>query len=447
MASDPDKKKPLDRLLGVLGGGKKPGPAKDAGKNDDEPVRIKIGPDEAVRKSRNRWMLVAGAVAGLIFVVSVMLSGGLKQHVPPPEQKKPEGIDLTPGSVLQQNFETRTQTDLNQLKQDSESAKRRMDETDQAIKDIKSTLDKIQESIKDLRATPPPPPATLPSQTYVPPPPVPLEHGALPKGTGPAPPETPPASEEPIVVTPPSSSAEGKSGGTVGVNASHKENPMAGYVPSGSFAPVVLLTGVEAGTAETSQSDPQPVLMRVERDAIAPGLARYEVASCFLLGSAHASLSTERAYIRLARLSCVDKHAKLVIDNELKGYVVDSDGMFGLRGKLVQRQGALLAKTLLAGFASGLASALGQAQGTTYVGTFGAGQTISGDAALRGAAFGGASRATDQLAQFYLKQAESIFPVVEVEPKRKAGIVLTEGTSLRWTDYGSLYVTEVKPEK
>jgi Bacterial conjugation TrbI-like protein. len=255
------------------------------------------------------------------------------------------------------------------------------------------------------------------------------------------------ASNEPIVVTAPAAASSVAPGTTVGANTSWRQNPKAGYIPSGSFVPVVLLTGVEAGTATTSESNPQPVLMRLERRAILPGAARYAVASCFALGSAYGSMSTERAYVRLARISCVDKQHKLVLDSPIKGYLADSDGMFGLRGKLVERRGALLAKTLLSGFISGLGSALGSAQGVATTGAFGAQSAFSGTGALKAAGFQGGSTAANQLAQFYLKQAQAIFPVVEVPPRRKGTLVITEGADLKWTQYGTLYLRQTTPEK
>ncbi|HEX7380916.1 MAG TPA: TrbI/VirB10 family protein [Nevskiaceae bacterium] len=436
---------------------------------------LRISPEAQKKASRNRWMLVAGGAIGLVIVGSLLFG---KNNAPPPKhQKVQQGIDLTPAGTLRQNFETSAQAQLLHLKHSTSEQQRQLDTNSKQLlalmksqKDVSDGLAQLKVLVTKLAnrpvstpSLPAPPPAAPPAKPpgatttmappAIPPPPPPLRGEGKNGASLPPPAGTPlpqgPARTEPIVITP-----ESTEGGTpapekskVGANTKWQKNEKAGYIPAGSFAPVVLLTGVEAGTATSSQSDPQPVLMRIERRAILPGNARYRVASCFALGSAYGSMSTERAYVRLARISCLDKNRKLVLDAPIKGYLADSDGMFGLRGTLVERRGALLAKTLLAGFASGLGDALGQSQGTSFSGSFGSGSTISGSGALRQAAFGGGSKAADQLAQFYLKQAQAIFPVIEVPPRRKATLVITDGSSLKWDTYGSLYTRQVVPEK
>lgn len=469
-----DDKRPsaIAAALAKLAGGKggKSGKSDGDTSSSDKPekIRVRISPEHQKKASRQRWLLVAGAGVGLIVLVSVALSGGGKAHAPQAQKKAAEGIDMTPAGTLRQDFETSTQAALLLLNREAKASQKQQAQTDKTLQSIQRSQTDMKNALGALKGrigagSSPATQPTLPppEQAGVPNPPAGTNQHALPQAPPPVP--APPGSRRtkgpstatpsasaggPIVITPENTgSAPSKSGKKVGAHTRFKKNPMAGYIPAGSFAPAVLLTGIEAGTAQSSQSDPQPVLMRIERRAILPGFAHYRVQSCFALGAAHGSTSTERAYIRLARISCINKNKHLVIDSPLKGYVVDSDGMFGLRGKLVQRQGALLAKSLIAGFASGLSNALGRAQGTSFNSSFGAGTTFSGNSALKGAAFGGGSKAADQLAQFYLKQAQAIFPVVVVKPRRKVTLVLTDGTSLKWSDYGSLYVKTTTPQK
>lgn len=462
-----DEKKPsaIAAALAKLGKGKpgSGGTPKGGETPRTEKIRVRISPEHQKKASRNRWLLVSGVGFALVVLVSVVLSGGGKSKPEQAPKQVRDGIDLTPAGTLRQDFETSAQADLLRLKREAETTKKQQAQTDKTLMDIQHSQIDLKHAIDSLKgqvvSAPTHPTLPPPAQAGIPKPPGTTNAQALPQTPPPLPPPpgTPgeaslpavpsvPPEPEPIVITPESSTPTA-AGSKVGAHTKFAKNPMAGYLPSGSFMPAVMLTGIEAGTAESSQGDPQPVLLRIERGAILPGYARYQVTACFALGSAHGSMSTERAYIRLARISCIDKNKHLVIDAPLKGYAVDSDGMFGLRGKLVERQGALLAKSLLAGFASGLSNALGQAQGTAYTGTFGAGSTISGSSALKGAAFGGGSKAADQLAQFYLKQAQAIFPVVIVKPRRKVTLVLTDGASLKWNDYGSLYIKTTTPEK
>lgn len=434
-------------------------------------IRVKSSRAEKAREVRRKWRMVAAALIVGGLVLGYFASGG-RTHLKVAVNHPP--VSLTPPGVSKQSFESRTQTRLHELGQRITSLRAQQDNLSHEIdalrkgqqkyevtnsknfNQINQDLLKLQARLSSIAANglprhlppPQPGPSTLPPPPPPPPgsPTAPSRHkqqaGPQPQAGVQPQPATGPG-QSPVVLTPPASS-EGKK---VGVHVHYVQNPYAGYIPGGSFAPAVLLTGIEAGTATSAQSNPQPVLMRIQRDAVLPDDARYEVSRCFAIGSAYGSLSSQRAYIRLATLSCVAKGRGMLLEAPLKGYAVDSDGMFGLRGKLVERRGALLAKTLLAGFASGLGNALAAAQGTAYSGLGGYGTTISGTSVLKAGAFSGASTAANQLAQFYLKEAESIFPVIEVPPKRKITLVVTSGTSLKWHRYRSLYVPRVKPVK
>ncbi|MDI3258435.1 MAG: TraB/VirB10 family protein [Sinobacteraceae bacterium] len=432
-----------------------------------EKVKIEISPEKRAKNSKRRLMLIAVGVFGTLIVL-VSLT---KKQPPPPapeEQPKNNTIELMPSDALRQTFEQQTQNSIRDLQRQMLESQNAQKVTDKAIQEIQSQQNKVSTAIDGINDTlariegkvasgssgaVPPPPQQLNGRTLpqappaVPPPPLPGQGGAeSSSGATSASPAPTPVETAPIVIKPDQVSADGRKNEKVGAYSGFVPNSNAGLLPPGSFMPAVLLTGIEAGTAETSQGDPQPVLMRLEQPAMLPGAARYQIRSCFALGASHGSLSTERAYVRLATLSCMDKDRKLVLSADLKGYVADSDGLFGLRGVVIHREGALLAKTLLAGFAGGLATALGQAQGTTTIGTFGGATQFSGSDALRTAGFSGAASATNKLAEFYLKQAESIFPVIEVDPKRKATVVVTEGTPLKWADYGALYVKQTVPD-
>ena len=444
--------------------------------NQESTVRAKLSVDTPSRRAatvKRKWLLVSVGVFAGLAVVSSFFSG--PTFKPIQATHKAKNFNLTPPSVLRQSFHAQTQasiraltghthqqqaeiaTILQQLKTDRQARSQHEQQLLAQLGKLTASVARLKAKTEALRVARGPRPGlpghAMPNANALP---------QNPPGTGapqydqyapPTPPgsggssfsgATPAAQTKPLVLIPPSSS--GKTASTV----SFVRNPYAGYIPSGSFVPVVLLTGVEAGTASSAQANPEPVLLRIQNLAQLPGYARYDVKTCFATGSAYGSMSTERAYVRLASLSCIDKRHKLVLDAPLKGYVVDSDGMFGLRGKLVQREGALLGKALLAGFAQGLSNAFMMGEGTTTMmygmGGMGAAQTLSGSQMVHEAGLSGASSAMQMLAKFYLDQAQSIFPVVVVRPGREATLVLSSGTSLHWHRYGPLYVRHIQPK-
>lgn len=210
-------------------------------------------------------------------------------------------------------------------------------------------------------------------------------------------------------------------------------NERRGFLPAGSFAGATLISGVEAFTGGTAQSQPQPVVVRIDENAILPNAAQYQIKGCHVLASVYGDMSSERVFGRLATLTCVDADDKLVLSEEVEGNLIDSDGKNGIRGTLQDRQGAKLARSLLAGFAQGMASAFGHAKTSMTTSALGAiTSTVDPTKALSSASYSGAGQAAQQLATFYLKQAEATMPVIAVDAGRKISVLFTKSHALKF---------------
>ena len=435
---------------------------------------------------KKRWLYVGIAAIGTVVVGSTLLQ---KQPPPPPKKTIVQStINVEPPKADERRFENQFGNEMAQVKLQLETQNRELArlkaEKEATEKAAAANAGKMTAPTTGTVVTPPtdnggglttlgpngnaPPPPPIPPTMAVP------NATATPafkppsitpaKGNGAMPMELPPAvgtsmvTADPMVFDAPGSatsaatgtdgvSAKSSGGPRVAAKTTYRKNENAGMLPAGSFAPVVLLNGVDAGTSSATQSNPMPVLMNVLDQATLPGSAKFRLKSCFVLGTGYGDLSAERVYVRFSRLSCVDKADRLVLSQEVSGYVVDSDGKLGLRGKVMDRQGAKLGKAMLAGFAQGLAGALGQSQ-TSVTSNLSTGSTmssISGSAALRASGLGGAQIATSQLAEFYLKEAQAIFPVISIDTGRTATIVFTGSTALNWGNGESQYVQEVKP--
>ncbi len=413
---------------------------------------------------RKRWMFLG--VGALAFVA---VAASLFHTKPPAEQAPPKQnvlLNVTPRHLNERSWQAQSQAKIRRLK----DANGQMEAQLQAVKQELAEIKSKQSALPPAGAVPPPsatsPSTTPPSNAVVPPPPVapPSTSGNLPQPGLPSsigggaggygsisPPPIPPPYEEdtgsasPLVFVPPTGSTHAIAPNEVPARVRYKKNRNSGLMVAGAFAPVVLLNGIDAGTSSGARSNPLPVLMRVQDNAILPGSSHYQLKSCFLLGSGYGDLSSERVYIRLARLSCIDSANRFVLSTPVQGYVVDSDNTLGMRGKVVDRQGAKLGKALLAGFAEGLSSALGGSQGMITTSALGAATSLTGPEALRAAGYGGVSNAASQLAQFYLKQAESIFPVIEVQGGRTGSVVFTQDVRLHWGNVDAQFVRTVSP--
>ena len=206
------------------------------------------------------------------------------------------------------------------------------------------------------------------------------------------------------------------------------------YIPSGTFFRSVLLGGVDAPTGgDAKNASPHPVLMRVTDFAQLPNRFKYNFRECFVTGQAYGDISAERAYIRLQNLSCVGTDGR-AIDMPIKGYVAGEDGKTGVRGTLVTKQGQVLANALFSGLASGLGQGIAQSFSVTNTTAFGTTSSNPGGAdALKAGVAQGVGNAADRLAQYYIKLADKVFPVIEINAGRTVDIVLTQGIEIDTT--------------
>ena len=200
------------------------------------------------------------------------------------------------------------------------------------------------------------------------------------------------------------------------------------YLPI-SFTRAILLGGLDAPTGGQAQANPHPVLLRLDDNAILPNRFRAEVRECFVIGAGFGDISSERAYIRTERLSCV-RHDGSALEVKIKGSIFDETGKVGVRGRLVTKQGQVLANALLAGLISGIGYGF-QNQYTTFsTSAFGQVATTDPSKAFEAGLASGVGRAMDRLAQYYISLAEKTFPIIEVDAGRSVDVVLTEGVVL-----------------
>jgi conjugal transfer pilus assembly protein TraB len=221
--------------------------------------------------------------------------------------------------------------------------------------------------------------------------------------------------------------------------------PPALTMPQSSALEAVMLTGINArsnssgnaaaGTILSANNVGSPFVTRVKGNAILPnGWRVSNFSDCFISGNGIAVLSAERANVISNAITCVDKKGR-IFESAIKAYGVDLDGIQGLSGRVVTKQGSLLAKTALAGVASGLGTALtpqgipgynsnqgsGTTQGVLYPNLNLVGQTALGSGVAEGA---------KALSKFYLDYAKEMFPVVEVKAGTRVTWILQETVEL-----------------
>ncbi|MDD5332887.1 MAG: TrbI/VirB10 family protein [Rhodoferax sp.] len=226
----------------------------------------------------------------------------------------------------------------------------------------------------------------------------------------------------------PTSAASSTTGSGPDVNSSKDARTVSTFLPV-SFTRGTLLGGLDAPTGGQSQSNPHPVLIRLSDNSILPNRFRGEYRDCFVVAAGYGDISSERAYLRTESLSCVRADGA-TLEVKIQGSVYGEDGKVGMRGRLVTKQGQMLANALLAGVVSGIGQ--GMATSSTEYSTSALGTVASaqGGDAYRAGVGSGVGRALDRLAQYYIKLAENTFPVIEVDAGREIDVVITKGVRI-----------------
>jgi conjugal transfer pilus assembly protein TraB len=204
------------------------------------------------------------------------------------------------------------------------------------------------------------------------------------------------------------------------------------YLPV-SFTRGVLLGGLDAPTGGQSQTNPHPILIRLSDNSVLPNRFRAEYRECFVIAAGYGDISSERAYLRTESLSCVRADGT-ALEVRIQGSVYGEDGKVGMRGRLVTKQGQMLANALMAGVVSGIGQGISTANTTYSTSALGQVATTGGSDALRAGLGSGVGKALDRLAQYYIKLAEQTFPVIEVDAGREIDVVITKGVRIEGVD-------------
>lgn len=408
-------------------------------------------PNELVKgmtkDTRKRWLMVMGGAGAVIVLTTSMMSG--KSNAPAtPKRADSSVVDTSPrGLTNQKDWRTQASADMEKLRKDLEATRAQQAEANAHLIALRKQLETqakapaAQQAVEPrVNLTLPPPP--MPPRGLIQNPQAPVAQAPMtapPAGVPPAtataaisPPEVPKAAvRSPARAFVPTSQVAASSA-PASTTEELETNDRKGFLPGGSFAAATLISGVEAFTGGTAQSQPQPIVVRLDANAVLPNAANYQIKGCHVLASVWGDMSSERVFGRLATLTCVDAQNRLVLSEEVEGVLVDSDGKNGIRGSLQDRQGAKLARSLLAGFAEGVSSAFGAAQATVSTTALGTTSAIMGKDVGRAGAYQGAATAAEQLSEFYLKQAESTMPIIAVDAGRKVSVLFTKSKALKF---------------
>jgi conjugal transfer pilus assembly protein TraB len=225
--------------------------------------------------------------------------------------------------------------------------------------------------------------------------------------------------------------------GNTGKEGEAKKLHVSHALPSGAFATAVLMNGVDAPTGGQAKENPVPILMRLVDEGQLPNYYGSDIESCHVTGASWGDMASERVYIRLEKLSCVLSNGSL-INEKVQGYVAGEDGKAGLRGRVVSKQGALIARSLFAGVLSGIGDGIASQYQQVNSSALGNVTTIDPDKIVENGLASGAGNALDKIADFWIQRANEIFPVIEVDARRIGEVIFTNEVDLKENFMGNM---------
>ncbi len=207
------------------------------------------------------------------------------------------------------------------------------------------------------------------------------------------------------------------------------------YIPSTSYVSGKLLGGIAVSTSVTSSSAPIPVIIRLDNRGNLPKAFAVDIKQCRLLASCYGDISSERAIIRAEELVCEDRENALVTTTAVAGMIYGDDGMNGIRGNVV----SMSEKHLKSAFTSGVLSGFGStARGDgglniTSLGALSTKKRSGRDMAEEGL-MGGVSTAAEKLADYHIRLAENISPVILIPGGTRVDVMFTKGVHIGGND-------------
>lgn len=196
-------------------------------------------------------------------------------------------------------------------------------------------------------------------------------------------------------------------------------------LPVGSYVKAMLMTGVEAPEGST-----YPVLLQLDFAYVLPNRKKLDLSGCFMIGKAEGDLSIERVKMQATKLSCVGRDGHM-FERDINGFVADDmDNSFAVTGSVNSKQDRVAAMAFLSSVVEGISKAIQQAQVSQESTAFGGHETTVTGNQGKYIAAGGAGSAASTVTQWYLKQAQSLLPTINVGSGRTIWIVMSDSVDL-----------------
>lgn len=414
--------------------------------------------DSSKKASKKQWVV---AIGGMVLFVGLLVFG---MWVSDPNKGKPDPREVArlEAQEIRKDYKARSVDAVTPEERWISKSERELAAYKAENRDLKQKQTIMQKKIDDIESLirsgklTQGSPAASPATGSLPPPPNPNQSGVPVMQPG-----TPGVNDQGMKdkiagnILPPSPQAKNavnKNGGnpggssiqvfefddeTTGSKKKKQSRNVSHALPTGTFGKVVLLSGVDAPTGGEAENNPVPILMRLLDHGTLPNYFNSEIKDCHVTGAVRGDLASERGKIRTERLSCVLINGDIV-DVPIKGWINGEDGKEGFRGRVVEKAGALLARTFVAGTFSGIGSNVAQQYQNISQSALGTVTSIDPNDVGKAGVATGLSTSMERLADYYMERANEMYPIIEVAANRIGELVLQEGVDLERNIIGNM---------
>lgn len=197
-----------------------------------------------------------------------------------------------------------------------------------------------------------------------------------------------------------------------------------------SFAKAQSLHGLRIVTTEGALADPEQLLIRIQAPSVLPNEIRSDLEGCFVMSSVTAHLAKRRVDPQLVMMSCLDKDGNSVIEEEVQGYVVDSDGNKGMSANIVSEMSDFIWRAIVTGTIGGVGEGVSLAGVQNSITGGGQIQTFDPDRISQSALGTGLKNGSDAVQEIFIDLAKQHAPVAEVGNSKKIMVVFQKGVWL-----------------
>ena len=201
------------------------------------------------------------------------------------------------------------------------------------------------------------------------------------------------------------------------------------YIPEGTFFVGKLLGGISTSTAlGTAENNATSVTLRLSGRGNLHPKNPLNIQDCRITASAYGDISSQRGILRLEKMIClINDH---YVESHISGQVFGPDGFNGIKGDIIETSIHHLKNAMWGGLLSGLAQ---NVQDPSEPGVLAGNSVVSlkkkksAGEMFTGSLFKGVSNVGEKLADYWLRQAERMSPVLQIQNGVRVEAQITKG--------------------